>query len=151
MNRNQVESLLLSNDRAVERAMVVLYQCQTVSEQHSGSTQELNGRGFNAFHAKRGSYYAKWVLSGKHLTGHHLAAARRMACHYARQLATLTSLVAPAPTSAPNFYVYPTREDDVVTFSFSEDYLISHVIPFVDRFQSADHLPLGEVLSHIAA
>jgi hypothetical protein len=102
MTRDQIKSLLLSNDRAVERAIVVLYHCQTVDEQHTSSTQHLNGRGFNAFHAPSGTYYAKWVISGRRLTGRHLEAARRMACHYARQLAELSELPAsPRPQPSP--------------------------------------------------
>lgn len=98
MNKSEIRSLLMSNDRAVERAMVVLFQRQTLDEQHTSSTSHLNGRGFNAFHAKNGTYYAKWVLSGRRLTGRHLEAARRMACHYARQLAELSVQPASPPT-----------------------------------------------------
>lgn len=99
MNKSQIRTLLLSNDRAVERAMVVLFQRQTVDEQRTSSTQHSNGRGFNAFHAKSGTYYAKWVLSGRRLTGRHLVAAREMACHYARQLAELSVQPASPPTA----------------------------------------------------
>jgi hypothetical protein len=91
MNKQQVVALLMSNDRAVERAMVALLNRQTVGEQNTSSTVESNGRGFNAFHAERGTYYAKWVKSGRKLTGSHLAAARRMACFYARQLAEVAA------------------------------------------------------------
>lgn len=107
MNKAQVVSLLMSNDRAVERAMVALYNRQTVDEQRTSSTSHLNGRGFNAFHAERGTYWAKWVMSGRRLTGKHLDGARRMACHYARQLAELSQQPAVPPTRT---YKFPTVE-----------------------------------------
>lgn len=90
MNKTQVIALLMSNDRAVEKAIVALYHRQTVDEQHTSSTVHPNGRGFNAFHAERGTYWAKWVISGRRLTGRHLVGAREMACYYARQLAELS-------------------------------------------------------------
>lgn len=83
--------LLTMNDRAVERAMVALYQRQTADEQSTGSTRLLNGAGFNAFDAKTGSYYARWVMGGRSLTGRHLDKARRMAGKYVRQLAEIAT------------------------------------------------------------
>lgn len=98
MNKTQIIALLMSNDRAVERAIVALYHRQTVGEQRTSSTVESNGRGFNAFHAERGTYWAKWVIGGRRLTGRHLAAARTMACYYARQLSELSVQPACPPT-----------------------------------------------------
>lgn len=86
MHKTAIIALLARNDRAVEAAMVALYQRQTEDEQTTSATRHSNGRGFNYNHAERGTYYAKWVLSGRHLTGHHLDSARRMATFYARQL-----------------------------------------------------------------
>ena len=107
MTKAEILVLLAGSDRAVERAMVALYQRQTVGEQRTSSTTESNGRGFNAFHAERGTYYAKWVMSGKRLTGYHLDRARKMACHYARQLAEMSVQPATPPTRA---YKFPTVE-----------------------------------------
>src|SRR5574337_1345737 len=90
MNRDQIKSLLLSSDRAVERAMVALLERQTVGEQDTSTTQHLNGVGFSAFHAKSGSDYAKWVKSGRRLTGPYLAKARKMAVHYVGQLEAIS-------------------------------------------------------------
>lgn len=86
MTKDQIKSLLLSNDRAVERAMCALFARQTQDERSSSTTQHLNGRGFNAFDAPTGSYYARWVNSGRKLTGRHLDKARAMAIRYAGQL-----------------------------------------------------------------
>ena len=84
-----IENLLTTNNYAVERAMVAIYNRQTESEKYTESTKENNGMGFSAFHARTGSYYAKWVISGRKLTGEHLVKARRMAMHYVGQLALI--------------------------------------------------------------
>jgi hypothetical protein len=73
----------LSNPRAVEKAIVMLYDWQTSDEQSARDTKHTNGRGFNTAHAKLGTYYAKWIKSGKNLTGHHLGKARTIALYYA--------------------------------------------------------------------
>jgi hypothetical protein len=85
-NRSTVLALLASSDLAVERGIVALYRRQTVGEQHTSSTTDSNGRGFNYHHAERGSYWARWVISGRRLTGTHLAGARQMCRYYVRQL-----------------------------------------------------------------
>ena len=74
------------NPKWVGRAMVVLYERQTASEQKSSSTRESNGRGFASCDAKLGTYMAKWVLSGRQLDGKFLDKARKMAKKYTRQL-----------------------------------------------------------------
>jgi hypothetical protein len=101
MTKTEIKTFLLSNDRAVELAMVALYRCQTSEEQHTSTTKEVNGKGFNAFHAENGTYYAKWVLSGKKLTSYHLTRARKMACYYAGQLAAMSVSFAPQATAEP--------------------------------------------------
>lgn len=59
INANSIKSILASNDRAVERAIVVLVLRQTTSEVGQGATTESNGRGFSAF----STYLAKWILN----------------------------------------------------------------------------------------
>lgn len=86
VNEKDIVALLRSNPRAVERAMVVIYDRQTTDEKAVSTTRHSNNRGFQACDARRGSYYARWVLSGKHLTGNHLERARTMAIKYRRQL-----------------------------------------------------------------
>ena len=85
-NRQQINDLLRRNPRAVDRAMVALYRRQTQDEQRSDTTRHNNGIGFCSWSARKGSYYAKWVLSGRRLTGRHLQNARRIALHHSRQL-----------------------------------------------------------------
>jgi hypothetical protein len=85
-NKERITKLLTKNDRAVERAIVAIYDRQTPDEKATSDTRHDNHRGFRSNHASKGSYYARWVLSGRHLTGHHLANARKIALQYHRQL-----------------------------------------------------------------
>jgi hypothetical protein len=94
MQRNSqayIFSLLVYNSRAVERAMIAIYNRQTEDEQIAQDTKHSNGKGFAASDARLGSYYAKWVLSGKQLTGSHLDKARQMSFKYIRQLAEVAN------------------------------------------------------------
>jgi hypothetical protein len=84
--KESIIQLLDRSDKAVERAIVAIYNRQTEDEQNSSSTTHRNGRGFNGFHARSGTYYAKWILSGRHLTGTYLIKARAMSKHYVAQL-----------------------------------------------------------------
>ena len=84
--RTEIETLINTNDRAVERAMVAIWERQTADEQETQGTRHHNGRGFAAWSARSGTYYANWVRSGRHLTGKHLAKARKIALHHAGQL-----------------------------------------------------------------
>jgi hypothetical protein len=86
-NEAKIKNLLNSNDLAVERAIIAIYDRQTQDEKSASDTKHRNGRGFRSNHASKGSYYARWCLSGRRLTGHHLANARKIALHYVRQLA----------------------------------------------------------------
>ena len=82
----KIVSLLNRSDLAVERAMVAIYDRQTQDEKVTSDTRHNNTVGFRGNHASRGSYYARWVLGGRHLTGKHLAIARKMSIQYRRQL-----------------------------------------------------------------
>jgi hypothetical protein len=84
--REEIETLVNTNDRAVERAMVAIWERQTADEQSSDTTRHHNGIGFSGWTARSGSYYARWVLDGNSLTGKHLVKARRIALHHAGQL-----------------------------------------------------------------
>lgn len=105
MTKLQIKALLLSNDRAVERAMVALLARQTADEQSSHTTRHQNGRGFSAFDAHQGTYYAKWVQSGRKLTGRHLDKARRMAVRYVGQLAEVSEMSVKQGPTAPTAYL----------------------------------------------
>lgn len=95
-DRNSIRQLVLTNDRAVERAILAIYARQTASEQSSECTRESNGMGFNAFDAKSGTYYARWIQSGRRLSGVYLQKARRMAIRYIGQLVEIAQTRAKA-------------------------------------------------------
>jgi hypothetical protein len=84
--RTEIEALINSNDRAGERAMVAIWERQTADEQETQDTRHHNGRGFAAWSARSGTYFAEWVRSGRRLTGKHLVKARKIALHHAGQL-----------------------------------------------------------------
>jgi hypothetical protein len=86
ITKEQIRELLLREDRAVERAMVVLFSRQTSGEQTVGITHERNARGFSSSDASSGTYMAKWVMSGRRLSGSYLDKARQMSLRYTRQL-----------------------------------------------------------------
>ncbi len=77
---------MLTRPEAVERAMTTLYALQTADEQSSETTRHLNQRGFSACHARRGSYLARWIASGKHLTGKFIIEATNIALRHSAQL-----------------------------------------------------------------
>ena len=89
--REDITALLTSSDRAVERGVVAIWQRQTADEQATETTRHSNGIGFSGWSAHSGSYYAKWVESGRRLTGKHLAGARKIALHHAAQLTRIAN------------------------------------------------------------
>lgn len=84
-----VKENLSKNPKWVERAIVKLFEFQTADEQKSEIAMYHNNKGFNSSDAKRLSYYAKWINSGKHLTGNHLAKAQKVVPKYAKQILQL--------------------------------------------------------------
>ena len=84
--RTEIEEMINGNDRAVERAMVAIWERQTADEQETQGTRHHNGRGFAAWSARSGTYFAEWVRSGRRLSGKHLVKARKIALHHAGQL-----------------------------------------------------------------
>lgn len=84
--RGEIEDMLRTQDGAVERAMVAIWERQTADEQSDQNVKHHNGRGFSHWSARSGTYFAGWVRSGRRLTGKHLDKARRIALHHAGQL-----------------------------------------------------------------
>jgi hypothetical protein len=84
--REEVNALLDRNPRAVERGIVRLYIRQEATERSQGQTVKQNGIGFNAFWAQSGTYYARWILSGRQLSGGHLEKARKCCRVHSAQL-----------------------------------------------------------------
>ena len=84
--REEIEHMIDTNPRAVERAMVALLERQTADERQAPGARHHNRKGFSGHTARLGTYYARWVLSGRHLTGKHLASARKCCLIHSQQL-----------------------------------------------------------------
>jgi hypothetical protein len=89
--REEITTMLNTSDRAVERAMVALWERQEEDERTDGNTRHRNGCGFAHSTVGSGTYFANWVRSGRRLTGHHLAKARRIAHFHAGQLTAMAN------------------------------------------------------------
>jgi hypothetical protein len=76
-NKDSICELLKRNDRAVERALIVLYNNQTEDEQNAHVTSHANGRGFTGYDAEFYSSLAERVISGQHLSPRMLACLRK--------------------------------------------------------------------------
>ncbi len=73
MDKVQIVNLLRTNDRAVARALVVLHQRQTVTEQNAKTTINRNGLGFRPCHARMGSSMAQFFSRNGYLSLRQLA------------------------------------------------------------------------------
>ena len=63
MNKQDIITLLATNDKAIARALVVLNERQTSDEQASENTKYHNGRGFRPCHARMGTSMAKFYAA----------------------------------------------------------------------------------------
>lgn len=86
-----IRTLLTSNDKAVRRALVVLFERQTTDEQATDAARHSNNKGFNHADAKQGSRMARVVLSGRPLASWNMARARTILHKYAGQLARIAN------------------------------------------------------------
>ena len=59
--RDQIDAMLRTNDRAVERAIIRLFTMQNEDEQQWATTNAQNGRGFGAADARAGTRFARWL------------------------------------------------------------------------------------------
>lgn len=85
--RNQIEN----NDRWLERGILAIFDYQKKDEQNMDTTLYHNKVGFSGAHASFLSYCAKYIKSGRHLTGRFRDKARRFMMHYSDQLARIAN------------------------------------------------------------
>jgi hypothetical protein len=86
-NKEAIVELLMTNDRAVVRAIKVLYARQTADEQRAEQTKHVNGVGFNGPDAAFLSSIAKALPRyNDRMTPKQIAKARKMLPKYHRQL-----------------------------------------------------------------
>jgi hypothetical protein len=86
-----IKELLDRSDKAVEEAVLRIYDRQTNGEQAARVTSEHNGVGFSAFDADILSSFAEWMRRstrpvGQRLTARQLQVARKRIKRYAKQL-----------------------------------------------------------------
>jgi hypothetical protein len=90
-DENVIRESLATKDEWVERGILAIYAKQTQDEKAVRETIVHNSVGFSSVHAHLGSYYAKWLLGGKHLSGKHLAKGRKLVLHYTKQLTKIAN------------------------------------------------------------
>ena len=84
-----VQEKLATNVAWMEKALIVLYGFQTEDEKEEGGTKWENGMGFNGTDSRYLSWCAQWVLSGRHLSGHHVEKVGKRLPKYWRQILNL--------------------------------------------------------------
>lgn len=98
--KERIQHLLNTNDLAVERAIVAIYDRQTHDEKRDTTTRHDNSRGFRSNHASTGSFYARIIMKGwkqpngrntVHLNEVKLENARKIARQYHRHLAEVAN------------------------------------------------------------
>jgi len=87
LTREGIIALLATNDKAVERALVVLADRQTSDELAGKTTTKRNGRGFNQFDAPIFTDMALSVKRGRRLTPRQLALCRKPNSHGTARIA----------------------------------------------------------------
>ena len=60
-DKKRIINLLETNDKSIGRALIVLLKNQTPDEVSSMDTKHVNGKGFNAAHAKVGTSMAVYA------------------------------------------------------------------------------------------
>lgn len=68
LTKENIVALLETNDKAVVRALIVINQNQTSTEQSAETTIEANGKGFRPCHARMGTSMATAALKFGRLT-----------------------------------------------------------------------------------
>ena len=89
MNKNVIDFVktqLGTNAAWATKAIVKLYECQTIDEQCSQITKELNGVGFNGTDAVILSSFAEQIGRGRTLSPKQLAIAFKKLPKYSRQV-----------------------------------------------------------------
>jgi hypothetical protein len=86
ITKDQIEVKIATDQKWLERAILAIFKKQTSDEQTAEQSKYQNLRGFNGPDAKRMTYYACWIKSGRHLSGYHLELARKRMKKYCGQL-----------------------------------------------------------------
>lgn len=87
----QIVSLLNTNVRAIEKAILALYDRQTADEQVVQNTRHHNRVGFSAADAKRLSFIANFLKNGGHLKTETCKKYLPRVLKYRKQLASIAT------------------------------------------------------------
>ena len=97
--KEHIQHLLMTNDRAVERALIQIYHRQTLDEQTQLTTKEHNSVGFTGFDGEFMSSIAVKCLQYGRMTPRQMEVVRPRMMKYWKQLLEIAS----ASTNAPKF------------------------------------------------
>lgn len=81
-----VKQKLATDPNWASRAILKLYECQTMAEKCVGTTTENNGVGFNGLDGVILSSFAEQLLKGRTLTAKQLAIAHKKLPKYGKQV-----------------------------------------------------------------
>lgn len=90
-SKEEIKNLLSTNDKAVCRAVVAIYNKQTDCEKDCAETTDANGVGFNGADANILSSFAEWILKRGYLTEKQMVIARKKMMKYAKQLTDIAN------------------------------------------------------------
>lgn len=85
-DKESIKDLLDRNDKAVYKAILLLYSFQTDEEKYRGVTKTINGKGFNKFDVEILSSYAMQLRRGQELSVKQMYTARPKIKKYAGQI-----------------------------------------------------------------
>ena len=84
--KEDIKCLLLTNDRAVIKALIAIHRYQTAEEQHVGESRETNSVGFSGPDAKLCTSLVDFYNERGFLSKKQMILARKKALKYTRQL-----------------------------------------------------------------
>lgn len=85
-DKESIRDLLDRNDKAVCRAILLIYSFQTDEEKYTGVTKTVNGKGFNKMDVEILSSFAMQLRRGQELTLKQMYVARPKIKKYAGQI-----------------------------------------------------------------
>lgn len=85
-DKESLKDLLDRNDKAVYRAILLIYSFQTDEEKYMGTTKTVNGKGFSKFDVEVLSSFAMQLRRGQELTLKQMYVARPKIKKYVGQI-----------------------------------------------------------------
>ena len=85
------EKLVAGKPEWIERAVIAIFEKQTIDEQSAETTSHKNGIGFNGVDAFILSSFAKQLKKGRHLSTKQFAIAQKKMPKYAKQLVRIAN------------------------------------------------------------